>query len=405
MNKANGQHPSEGDLLLFLDGELESGVSDTVRRHLDSCWTCRMHAAGIQNAIVEFARERERTRPPEPPSPWRDLGADFRRIQDATRPSFMQRIRIGGMFRGGRVAMFCAAATAVAAVTWLSLPKRVTELEQQKAIASGHSVTPAPTSDALPKKSHSAELHRPELPTIPDRLDPDSNAITHEELAIVGQLHQLRADLGEPIDLKRTADHRIAFTASGLSPERTQEIRQALSGFPDLTIHLVVPHPVSGEGVSGSPVPTARRPMAFEAQLLQYAGNRQALEKLSDSLLDAGDQVTTYVHALENLHERFPATTVSAMSADDRAFLNQIELDHRSAARQAARTLYQLLQPIFEKLAVQPSRANDESLLQAALKMDRLLNAALAGAQSELSDRELYSQLRASLDRVLELLG
>jgi hypothetical protein len=405
MIKSNGQHPSEGDLLLFLDGELESGVSDTVRRHLDSCWTCRMHAAGIQNAIVEFARERERTRPPEPPSPWRDLGADFRRIQDATRPSFMQRIRTGSIFRGGRVAMFCAAATAVAAVTWLSLPKRATELEAQKAIAPGHSVTPTSTSDALPKEAHSAELHRPELATIPDRLELDPNAIAHEELAIVGRLHQLRADLGDPIDLKRTADHRIALTASGLSPERTQEIREALSGFPDLTIHFVVPHPVSGEGASESPVPTVRRPMAFEAQLLQYAGNRQALEKLSDSLLDAGDQVTTYIHALDNLDKRFPTTTVSAMSASDRAFLNQIELDHRSAARQAAGTVYRLLQPIFEKLSVQPSPANDENLLQAALKMDRLLNAALAGAQSELSDRELYSQLRASLDRVLELLG
>jgi len=141
-----------------------------------------------------------------------------------------------------------------------------------------------------------------------------------------------------------------------------------------------------------------------------WGSSRQALEKLSDSLLDAGDQDTTYVHALDNLDQRFPATTVSAMSASDRAFLSQIELDHRSAARQAARTLYDLLQPIFEKLSVQtlsvqPGSKNDENLLQAALKMDRLLNAALAGAQSELSDRGLYSQLRASLDRVLELLG
>ena len=404
MNKSNGQHPSEGDLLLFLDGELESGVSDSVRCHLDSCWTCRMHAAGLQNAIVEFARERERTGPPEPPSPWRDLDADLRRVQDATRPSFMQRMRTRGIFRGGRVAMFCAAATAVAAVTWLSLPKRATELEQQKNIAPGHSVAPAPTSDALPKEARSAELHRPELAIIPDRLEPDPNAITHEELAIVGRLHQLKADLGEPIDLKLTADHRIELTASGLSLERTQEIRRVLSGFPDLTIRFVVPQAVSGEGASASPAP-ARRPMAFEAQLLQYAGNRQALEKLSDSLLDAGDQVTTYVHALENLQERFPATRVSAMNAEDSAFLNQIEQDHRSAARQAARTLSNLLQPIFEKLSVQRSPANDENLLQAALKMDRLLNAALAGAQSELSDRELYSQLCASLDRVLELLA
>jgi hypothetical protein len=43
--------------------------------------------------------------------------------------------------------------------------------------------------------------------------------------------------------------------------------------------------------------------------------------------------------------------------------------------------------------------------MQATLNVDRLLNATFAGAQSDLTDRELYSQLRASVDRVLELLA
>ena len=64
VNKGHTQHPTENDLLLFLDGELDAGGADSVRRHLDSCWTCRMHAAGIQKVIVDFARERERTSPP-----------------------------------------------------------------------------------------------------------------------------------------------------------------------------------------------------------------------------------------------------------------------------------------------------------------------------------------------------
>lgn len=115
MNNRPGQHPQESELLLYLDGELGDGGSESVRRHLDSCWSCRMRAAGLQNAILEFTRERERTPIPEPPSPWRDLSGDFRRIQQSGRPSFLRRLRTG--------AVFCVAATAVAAVTWLSLSR------------------------------------------------------------------------------------------------------------------------------------------------------------------------------------------------------------------------------------------------------------------------------------------
>ena len=85
--------------------------------------------------------------------------------------------------------------------------------------------------------------------------------------------------------------------------------------------------PSRTEGVAAPLTSVTRRPIVFEAELLGYTGGRQALQNLADSLLDAGDQVTTYVHGLENLEKRFPALTASTMSAEDRALLNRMELD------------------------------------------------------------------------------
>jgi hypothetical protein len=381
MNK----HPSEGDLLLYLDGELERETPETVRQHLDSCWTCRMHAAGIQNAIVEFARERERTRPPEPPSPWRDLGSDLQRLHGTTRPSFLQRIRSGG------VVLF-AAATAIAAVTWWSLPRQTPIPAAPKQIV--------PAAPALPQM---AEMRRPELPKVPERIALDPSVMTHQEVMVVARLHELKADLGEPIELERTSADRLVLTGSGLSADRAQQIRQALAGLPDLTMHFVVPHATGGSSGLGAPAPVARRAMAFEAELIQYAGGRPALEKLTDSVLDAGDQLTMYVHALDNLEKRFAGVDVSS---EDRAVLDGIQRDDRSNAAQAARALARLLGTIYDKLAIERTAPRaQQSLMQATLNVDRLLNATFAGAQSDLTDRELYSQLRASVDRVLELLA
>jgi hypothetical protein len=344
-----------------------------------------MHAAGIQNAIVEFARERERTRPPEPPSPWRDLGSDLQRLHGTTRPSFLQRIRSGG------VVLF-AAATAIAAVTWWSLPRQTPVPAAPKQIV--------PAAPALPQM---AEMRRPELPKVPERIALDPSVMTHQEVMVVARLHELKADLGEPIELERTSADRLVLTGSGLSADRAQQIRQALAGLPDLTMHFVVPHATGGSSGLGAPAPVARRAMAFEAELIQYAGGRPALEKLTDSVLDAGDQLTMYVHALDNLEKRFAGVDVSS---EDRAVLDGIQRDDRSNAAQAARALARLLGTIYDKLAIERTAPRaQQSLMQATLNVDRLLNATFAGAQSDLTDRELYSQLRASLDRVLELLA
>ncbi len=93
------------------------------------------------------------------------------------------------------------------------------------------------------------------------------------------------------------------------------------------------------------------------------------------------------------------------MTGGDQVLLDQIKADHMSGARQAAHALQKLIDPIFERLAIEALPESRGNLIEAALKVDRLCNAAFAGAQSDLSDRDLYVELRGWLTRLLELVG
>ena len=51
-------HVSDSELLMAADGELTPRRAAAVRRHLDSCWTCRERMSSLQGAITGFIRAR-----------------------------------------------------------------------------------------------------------------------------------------------------------------------------------------------------------------------------------------------------------------------------------------------------------------------------------------------------------
>ena len=71
-----GRHPSEDDLLLFVDEELEADTYASVKAHLGACWSCRVELGKIQETISEFIQYRNQVlRPLVPP---RQRQAGFR---------------------------------------------------------------------------------------------------------------------------------------------------------------------------------------------------------------------------------------------------------------------------------------------------------------------------------------
>jgi len=53
-------HPGEGDLLLYVDGELPSRMAAALRAHLSACWACRVKAEKVEATIAAFMEYRNR---------------------------------------------------------------------------------------------------------------------------------------------------------------------------------------------------------------------------------------------------------------------------------------------------------------------------------------------------------
>jgi hypothetical protein len=398
MNNDHLSHPYDEELLLYLDGELDNTSSESTRRHLNSCWTCRMRASNIQTAILEYTRERERLGVPEPPSPWKDLDGEFQRIQDSVQaPSLLKRIGMGSFFKGGRVAMFVAATTALAAMSWFVWPKGT-----EKSSVEAPKIQPVAPEVSHPTSGVVEPPSTRPLKAEPHTILPEPHKATvHEELAIASELHRLKADLGEPIELARV-DNELVLNVSGLGRDRTGEIRKAVARFADLRLQFSEPTTNGRVQPDSESRTSARRPIAFEQELTTYAGGRQYLEQLANSILDASDRIAMYAHALDKLDHRFAG---SVLNGEDEALFNQIRQDHRTGSRQALQSLRNLMDPIFGALGIEAKPAPEVDLVGAAVQTDRLLNAAFAGAQSDLDDHELYSELRGWIARLSELLN
>jgi hypothetical protein len=80
-------HPEDEDLLMLLDGELEAKESNTVRTHLDSCWSCRTRCERLQAGISAFIDYNESVLTPmvkSTPESWGNFGS---RLQNAVEES------------------------------------------------------------------------------------------------------------------------------------------------------------------------------------------------------------------------------------------------------------------------------------------------------------------------------
>ncbi len=70
----NDGHPSEDELLLFVDGELPARATGSLRIHLEACWSCRVRTEKIEEAISSFIDYRNQVLKPlveQPPHGWR----------------------------------------------------------------------------------------------------------------------------------------------------------------------------------------------------------------------------------------------------------------------------------------------------------------------------------------------
>jgi len=247
------------------------------------------------------------------------------------------------------------------------------------------------------------ESARPAVPAAPPQLGPG------DELHVIAALHRIGADLGEPVEVRREGG-AVLVSSVGLTPERQEQVRAALSQIPGVEVRFeeargrnhAAEEPQRAASRPNTPIPN---PLITELHA-KLGGNT---EELSERLIDANDRAVERAYALRALARRFPRTTERELSTADRRVLAAIVSDHLTTLAQATVELRRLLEPILpqgtplEGHQTPPEwQVEAETILVSAQSLDQMLGGA-APADSERVAEEL-ARLNAQMAAIQELL-
>jgi hypothetical protein len=377
MNNNFREHPDESTVLRFLDGELTTREATELRSHLDGCWQCRRSLGEWQGTIDAFLRLRETVQfaDPPPPNPW----IPFDELYPP--PVIARQVRWWNLLKFASVAAVIVAA--VFAVVFV-LRQPTAPPPAPMTATPAPRLTPPPTLGTIPTPIPTPSGQKPQAaPPSP----------LHNQVLAAEVLHKLGADLGEPVAIVPSLTHAIV-RARALDPRRRQTIQDALAKLPGVTFESSEPQTVGNRAPAPAPsLLQAPRPKLFEADLLKRLGSPAALESFANAVLDDSDAIAIRAHAIQTLDTLFPQKT--QLSPPDLAIIDGIVSAHRAVLDRHVQSLRGRLLPVLDGPADPSSEI--ASLSARAIELDRLLNAAFAGAQVQLTDPELAARIYSLL--------
>jgi hypothetical protein len=419
------RHPEAELLLPYLDGELSARKARRVRKHVQACWQCRTELEELQKTVgdcIHYRAQLRETALSDPLRPWADLAAGFDRIDaDLERGSLFR----GPLFRRPMarwtIWTVCSAALVAATITlhlWDRPAGSGAEPQPQaQLIAPTPEITPPPASTA-PAPARAARV-----PSRGPRSEPaPAETSLADELRAVAALHQLGADLGDPVEVAREG-RRVIVRGAGVSPARQQEIRQALVSLPNIDLEFpqaqtnAAPPPAEPEPTPQSPSPPSPIETRIEAQL----GGHGPFENFSSQLLDHQEAAMARIYALRRLATEFSAESEGQLSAGDQQLLRDLARQHLEAmTRELAaisRIAVPVLRPMLNGASVDSGASADQPLIwqaaaQTVLASGKQVDSLLAGllglaATNDTQPRAFLAalaQLQASVQQCERLL-
>lgn len=204
-----------------------------------------------------------------------------------------------------------------------------------------------------------------------------------QELAVFAALHQLKADLGEPIEMER-AQGRLTVTATGLTQDRREQLRAALTAVPGVAVKFDEP--------KAQTMPAAESTAVRAEQRVEGPLSKALEGQDPDVLLDASAAMMDRAHALRALDERF-AGKGAELNREEQAKLNAMREDHRGALQAEFRKLRAVLDPALPEAAAEGEAGG---LLVSAQRVDQLLHTIIATPRgdTQANARELAVAVR-----------
>jgi hypothetical protein len=239
---------------------------------------------------------------------------------------------------------------------------------------------------------------------------PAPSASAADELQVVAALHDVGADLGDPVEVSRSASE-ILVSGVGIAPARQQEIKSALGSKPHVVIRFSDSPPARAQEQPLTPneTPPGGDVRQLQNRLAEQLGGRANLEQLAAQVLDSSESLMARAYALRRLAEQFPLAVERELSATDRQLLERLRAEHSTALRQQATEIDRELQPVLATVKGDASTAPDngvpsepwqaatEDLFQSARSLDKLLGVMFGSAPSETPGGQIPAQLKTRL--------
>jgi hypothetical protein len=213
-----------------------------------------------------------------------------------------------------------------------------------------------------------------------------------EELRVWAALHQLGADLGEPVDVEVDATrNKIKVSALGLGSERRASIERALNSMPQVELMFTTIQPLrsSPETATDSVVEAPGGPSL----------QQKTAEDFTNHLLEASQSALLRAYAIRKLGQRFPADVERSVSSEERALLTSLLSDHFAAFEAHTRRVMEAARQLAPMRPSSPApsigiwQSQAETLLAATKHLDSVLNQVLAVRGSDVSRQELTDAL------------
>jgi hypothetical protein len=223
-----------------------------------------------------------------------------------------------------------------------------------------------PSTPKQEAQTLSARIVEPATPGMPPAIPPARLSTNPDdtEMDVRFTLHQIGADLGEPIEVARESSSSTSTVvrAWGASPERQALLRQLLEDKQDVRLELQPPPggaalPVQVGGSLPAPQSmsapdsrqAARRP--DDERLAKWFGNSATQEDFTRSVLATSTDLLSRLFALKQLADRWAPKSESGLTEEAKAKLAAMILDHARAAAQRCSELRLMVKPLLGEFA------------------------------------------------------
>ena len=245
--------------------------------------------------------------------------------------------------------------------------------------------------------------------TLPFEKDPSTIApavqvaTISDELHVWAVLHQLGADLGDPVEVSRDAG-QIVVSGVGIAPERQQQIQAALNSLPNVVVRFSESTSAAAPPRAAAPEnPSAGDSKPLQARIAGQVGGRANFDQLAAQVLDLNEPMMSRAYALRRLADRFPAQAEAQLNSQDLEMLRRLQREHAAALGEQTAQLERLLKPALKSVsgaarAAGPSFSSDswrpatEELFQSARRVEKLLAVMFGAAPADSPDDSVNAE-------------